>query len=339
MSPLAQRRFAQFKVNKRGFFSLIILAFILILTLGAEFVANDCPLLVRYKGGFYFPVFKNYPETTFGGTFETAPNYKDPELQALIKKEGWMIFPLIPFGPHSVNEDLQTPAPSKPSFQNWLGTDDQGRDVLARLLYGFRMSLVFSVILTTFSSIVGIFFGAIQGYYGGRVDLWIQRIIEIWNGLPTLFLIMLISSLFAPTALWLLAIMLFIGWPALVQVVRAEFLRARTLDYVRAAEALGAPTFYLMRCHILPNAWVSVLTYWPFLVSASITLLTALDFLGFGLPPGSPSLGELVTQGKNNIQAPWLGLTAFFAIALLLSLLIFIGEAIRDAFDPRKTSI
>ena len=339
MNPLMQRRLKQFKANKRGYVSLCLFIFLFLATLMAKFIANDQPLLVRYEGHFYCPVFKSYPETTFGGHFETATNYRDPLVKKLIEAKGWMVFPPIPYAASTVNYHLPTPAPSPPSGENWLGTDDQGRDVLARLIYGFRISISFGLILTFSAAIIGVCVGAIQGYFGGRVDLIGQRMIEIWSGLPILYLLIILSSMIEPNFWWLLGIMLFFSWMPLVGVVRAEFFRARALDYVRAAEALGVPTRRIIWRHMLPNAMIAGLTYIPFILNGSIATLTSLDFLGFGLPPGSASLGELLTQAKNNIHAPWLGLTAFFSIAFLLSLLIFIGEAVRDAFDARKTRV
>jgi len=302
----------------------------------AEFIANDKPLLVSFDNKWYTPIFQTYPETHWGGQFQTATNYRDQYVQKLINAKGWMLFPPIPFHVSTVNFHLEEPVPSPPSRINWLGTDDQGRDVLARLIYGLRISILFGLTLTIFSTLIGIIAGAIQGYFGGRIDLIFQRFIEIWSGLPILYLLIILSSLIEPNFWWLLGIMLLFSWINLVAVVRAEFFRTRSLDYVRAAEALGVPTWRIMIRHMLPNAMVATITYLPFILNGSITMLTTLDFLGFGLPPGSASLGELLTQGKNNVQSPWLGLTGFFSLAILLSLLIFIGEAIRDAFDPRK---
>lgn len=335
-SPLTQRRIAQFKANRRGYWSLWIFGVLFFIIIFAEFLANDKPLLVSYEGKWYTPIFHTYPETQWGGQFQTATNYRDAYVKKLIEKKGWMIFPPIPFHISTVNFNLSVPAPSPPSLDNWLGTDDQGRDVLARLIYGFRVSIFFGLILTFFSTIIGVCAGAIQGYFGGRLDLICQRIIEIWSGLPILYLLIILSSIIEPNFWLLLGIMLLFSWMSLVAVVRAEFFRTRSLDYVRAAEALGVPTLRIMWRHMLPNAMVAALTYLPFILNGSITTLTTLDFLGFGLPPGSASLGELLTQGKNHVQSPWLGLTGFFSLAFLLSLLIFIGEAIRDAFDPRK---
>lgn len=339
MNPITQRRLYQFKANKRGYYSFFAFLAIFFVTLFAEFIANDKPLLVRYKGNFYFPVFKSYPETTFGGTFETATNYRDPFVQKLIKPNGFMIWAPIPFGTNTVNYALTRPAPSPPTFDNLLGTDDQGRDVLTRSIYGFRISILFGLALTLGASVIGVFTGALQGYFGGRFDLIMQRFIEIWSNLPVLYLLIILSSMIEPNFWWLLAIMLTFSWMTLVSVVRAEFFRTRTLDYVRAAEALGVPSSRIIWRHMLPNAMVAVITYLPFILNGSIATLTSLDFLGFGLPPGSASLGELITQAKNNIQAPWLGLTAFFSISILLSLLIFTGEAVRDAFDSRKIKL
>ena len=337
MTPLTRRRLANFKANRRGYWSFWIFLVLFVLSLGAEFIANDKPLLVRYDNHYYWPVFQNYPETTFGGEFDTATDYRDPYVRELIDSKGWMIWPLIPYSYRTINYNLPVPAPAPPSAENWLGTDAQGRDVTARLIYGFRISVLFGLVLTAFSSVIGVAAGAVQGYFGGLTDLLFQRFIEIWQGLPTLFLLIILASVVTPTFWWLLGLLLLFSWTALVHVVRAEFLRARNLDYVRAARALGASDVTIMVRHVLPNAMVATLTFMPFILNGSITTLTALDFLGFGLPPGSPSLGELLAQGKANLQAPWLGLTAFFVLAIMLSLLIFIGEAVRDAFDPRKT--
>jgi microcin C transport system permease protein len=309
-----------------------------LVSLAAELIANDRPLLIRYESNFYFPVLTVYPEIVFGGEFETEADYRDPYVRDLVEaKGGWMLWPLIPFSYATINYDLPVPAPAPPSWENWLGTDDQGRDVVARLIYGFRISVLFGLILTVLSSVIGIAAGAVQGYFGGMTDLLFQRFIEIWSGMPTLYLLIIMSSMVTPSFLWLLGLMLLFNWMQLVGVVRAEFLRARNFDYVRAAKALGAGDVVVMFRHVLPNAMVATLTFLPFILNGSITTLTALDFLGFGLPPGSASLGELLAQGKANLQAPWLGLTAFFILAITLSLLVFIGEAVRDAFDPRKT--
>lgn len=339
ISPLTRRRINQFKSNKRGVFSLCLFITIFLFTLCAEFIANDRPLIVSFEGNLYFPILKNYPETQWGGTFETETDYRDAYVKDLIRAKGWMIFPPIPFSFDTINYDLEGPAPSPPDRMNWLGTDDQGRDVLARLIYGTRISILFGLTLTFFAMLIGISAGAVQGYFGGKVDLIMQRFIEIWSGLPILYLLIILSSMVEPNFWWLLGIMLLFGWMNLVAVVRAEFFRTRSLDYVRAAEALGVPTLRIIWRHILPNAMVATITYLPFIINASITTLTSLDFLGFGLPPGSASLGEMLAQGKNNIESPWLALTGFFSLAIVLSLLVFIGEAVRDAFDPRKVQV
>ena len=338
-SPLTIRRLQQFKANKRGYVSFWLFLVLFFVTLFAEFIANDKPLLVKYDDHYYFPIFKEYSETTFGGEFETETNYRDPFVRELIDKKGWMIWPLIPYSYNTVNYDLPVPAPAPPSKENWLGTDDQGRDVLARLIYGFRISVLFGLTLTLFSSVVGVAAGAVQGYFGGLTDLLFQRVMEIWSGMPVLYLLIILASLVQPNFWWLLGLMLLFSWMALVPVVRAEFLRARNLDYVRAARALGLATPKIIYRHVLPNAMVATLTFMPFILNGSITTLTSLDFLGFGLPLGSPSLGEMLNQGKNNLQAPWLGITTFAVLAVMLTLLIFVGEAVRDAFDPRKTNL
>lgn len=336
-SPLTARRLANFRANRRGWWSFWIFLVLFSVTLFAEFIANDRPLLVKYDGAYYTPVFHDYPETTFGGEFDTNADYRDSYVQELIAAKGWAVWPPIRYSYRTINYNLPVPAPAPPSAENWLGTDDQGRDVVARTLYGFRISVLFGLVLTALSSMVGIAAGAVQGYFGGLTDLLFQRFIEIWSGLPTLFLLIILSSVVTPNFWWLLGLLLLFSWMSLVGVVRAEFLRARNFDYVRAARALGAGDLTIMVRHVLPNAMVATLTFLPFILNGSITTLTALDFLGFGLPPGSPSLGELLAQGKSNLQAPWLGLTAFLVLAVMLSLLIFIGEAVRDAFDPRKT--
>jgi microcin C transport system permease protein len=339
VTPLTHRRFQNFRYNRRGFWSLWIFLVLFGLSLLAEFIANDRPLLVSYGGRLYFPVLVDYSETVFGGELPTQAEYRDPYVRQQIEAKGWMVWPLIPFSYHTINFDLPSPAPAPPSAVNWLGTDDQGRDVLARLIYGFRISVLFGLALTLSSSVIGVAAGAVQGYYGGLTDLMFQRFIEIWSGLPVLYLLIILSAIIEPNFWWLLGIMLLFSWMALVDLVRAEFLRARNFDYVRAARALGVSNPVIIRRHVLPNAMVATLTFLPFILNGSITTLTSLDFLGFGLPPGSPSLGELLAQGKANLQAPWLGLTAFFVLAVTLSLLIFIGEAVRDAFDPRKVGV
>ena len=337
ITPITARRLANFRANRRGFWSLWIFLTIFFLSLFAEFIANDRPLIVWYDGGLYSPVLKDYAETTFGGDFETGADYTDKFLiEQIKKKDGWIVWPIIPFKHDTQVQDLPSPAPSAPSVQNWIGTDDQGRDLTARLIYGFRISVLFGLVLTLFSSIVGVAAGAVQGYFGGRVDLYFQRFIEMWDSIPLLYLLIILSAIVEPNFWWLLGIMLLFSWMSLVGVVRAEFLRARNFDYVRAARALGASDRMIMIRHVLPNAMVATLTFMPFILSGSVVALTSLDFLGFGLPPGSASLGEMLKQGKANLHAPWLGLTAFLSLALMLSLLVFIGEAVRDAFDPRK---
>ena len=337
LTPLSKRRLANFRANKRGYWSLWIFIGLFVASLFAELIANDKPILINYSGELYVPVFIDYPETVFGGFLETTAEYADPEVREMIEEKGWIIWPLIHFSYDTVNYELAQPAPAPPSDLNWLGTDDQGRDVAARLIYGFRISVLFGLTLTFFSSVIGIASGAVQGFFGGLTDLFFQRFIEIWSGLPTLYLLIILASVVEPNFWWLLGLMLLFSWMTLVGVVRAEFLRARNFDYVRAARALGVDDWTIMFKHILPNAMVATVTFLPFILNGSITTLTALDFLGFGLPAGSPSLGELLNQGKANLQAPWLGLTAFFVLAIMLSLLIFVGEAVRDAFDPRKT--
>ena len=336
LSPITRRRLANFRANKRGYWSLLIFGTLFVVTLFAELIANDRPILVRYDGAFYMPVFRTYAETTFGGEFATEADYRDPEVAKLISAKGWMVWPLLPYSYDTAIKDLETPAPSPPSWRNLLGTDDQARDVVARLIYGLRISVLFGLLLTVLGSVVGIAAGAVQGYFGGLTDLLFQRFLEIWSSLPELYLLIILASIIAPSFWSLLAIMLLFSWTALVGLVRAEFLRTRNFDYVRAARGLGVSNTRIMLRHILPNAMVSSLTYLPFIMAGSVTTLTALDFLGFGLPAGSPSLGELLLQGKNNLQAPWLAMTGFFVIAILLTLLVFIGEAVRDAFDPRK---
>jgi microcin C transport system permease protein len=339
ISPLTRRRLDAFCANRRGFWSLWIFLLLFGVSLFAEFIANDRPIVVHYEGGWYFPILKNYPETTFGGIFPTETDYRDAEVKKLINEKGWIVWPLIPFSYNTINFNLPSPAPSPPSRVNWLGTDDQGRDVLARLIYGFRISVLFGLTLTAASSVIGVAAGAVQGYFGGVIDLGFQRFMEIWSGLPVLYLLIIMASFVEPNFWWLLGLMLLFSWMGLVDIVRAEFLRARNFDYVRAARALGVPDRTIILRHVLPNATVATITFLPFILNGSITTLTSLDFLGFGLPPGSPSLGELLAQGKANLQAPWLGLTAFLVLAVMLSLLIFVGEAVRDAFDPRKVTL
>ncbi|WP_285259153.1 ABC transporter permease [Halopseudomonas bauzanensis] len=337
LSPLNRRRFARFRANRRGWWSLHVFMLLFVLSLGAEFIANDKPLLLSHQDELYFPVFKRYAETEFGGEFPIEADYRSPYVRELVEDAGgWMLWPPIPYHYDTINYDLQVPAPAPPSADNWLGTDDQARDVMSRVIYGFRISVLFALTLTILSSIIGVIAGAVQGFYGGRIDLFGQRFIEVWSGLPVLYLLIILASFVQPNFWWLLGIMLLFSWMALVDVVRAEFLRGRNLEYVRAARALGAGNGTIMFRHILPNAMVATLTFFPFILTGGVITLTSLDFLGFGLPPGSPSLGELIAQGKANLQAPWLGLTAFVVLSVMLSLLVFIGEALRDAFDPRK---
>ena len=361
LSPINRRRWQNFKANRRGYWSFWIFLVLFFISLFAEFIANDKPFMIRVDGKFFFPAVITYPETAFGGEFETAADYRDPYLQKLIaEKGGTVVWPLIRYSYDTHNLDLPTPAPSPPTWRlteeqckavvekkglkscrdleyNWLGTDDQGRDVVARLIYGFRISVLFGLILTIISSIIGVSAGAVQGYFGGWTDLLFQRVIEIWTSVPSLYLLLIISSVLVPGFFVLLGILLLFSWVSLVGLVRAEFLRGRNFEYIQAARALGVSNRTIMFRHLLPNAMVATMTFLPFILSSSVMTLTALDFLGFGLPPGSPSLGELLSQGKTNIQAPWLGLAGFFSVAIMLSLLIFIGEAVRDAFDPRKT--
>lgn len=359
LSPINRRRLNNFKANKRGWWSLWLFLALFLLSLVAEFIANDRPLVVRYKDEWLFPIAVNYPEEKFGGFLATT-DYRDPVIAKEIAANGFAIWPPIRYSYRTHNLDLPVPAPAPPTWMlsdaqckpiaertggstcrdlewNWLGTDDQGRDVVARLIYGFRISVLFGLILCAFSSVIGIAAGAIQGYFGGWTDLIVQRLIEIWTSIPALYLLIIVAAIITPSFFVLLGILLLFSWVALVGVVRAEFLRARNFEYVRAARALGLSNRTIMIRHLLPNAMVATLTFLPFILNGSITTLTSLDFLGFGLPPGSPSLGELLAQGKANLQAPWLGLSGFMVIALMLSLLIFIGEAVRDAFDPRKT--
>jgi microcin C transport system permease protein len=364
LSPINRRRLQNFRANRRGHWAFWIFVALFGLSLFAEVIANDRPILVQYKGEWLFPVAVNYPEEKFGGFLATT-DYRDPVIQREIAANGWALWPPIRFSYNTNNLDLPVPAPAAPTWSltdeqcrptaeklglmpapgeacralewNWLGTDDQGRDVVARVIYGFRLSVVFGLVLAIVSSVIGVLAGAVQGYFGGWTDLLLQRFIEVWTAIPALYLLIIISSIITPSFLVLLGILLLFSWVSLVGVVRAEFLRARNFEYVRAARALGLSNGVIMFKHLLPNAMVATLTFLPFILNGSIATLTSLDFLGFGLPPGSPSLGEMLAQGKGNLQAPWLGLTGFFVIAFMLSLLIFIGEAVRDAFDPRKT--
>ncbi len=336
VSPLMRRRLASFRAARRGYWSFWIFLALFVLSLGADLLANDRPLLVRHDGRVYAPVLRGYPETAFGGELPTEAVYRDPDVRRLIEARGWMVWPPVPFRYDTIDWELPGAAPSPPSWRHWLGTDDQGRDLLARLIYGFRISVLFGLVLTLASSVVGVAAGAVQGYFGGWTDLLLQRFMEMWSGLPVLYLLIILASIVQPSFWWLLGLMLLFSWMSLVGVVRAEFLRARNLDYVRAARALGVRNTVIMARHLLPNAMVATLTFLPFILNGAITTLTSLDFLGFGLPPGAPSLGEILAQGKANLQAPWLGLTGFVVLAVMLSLLVFIGEAVRDAFDPRK---
>ena len=337
VTPLTLRRWAAFKANRRGYVSAIIFLILFVVSLFAEFIANDRPLLILHDGGIYLPVLKDYPETTFGGTFATDADYTDPYVQKLIADKGWALWPPIPFSYRTAVANLPSPAPTPPDGINWLGTDANARDVMARIIYGFRISVLFGLVLTIVSTVIGVLAGAVQGFYGGWVDLTFQRFLEIWGGMPFLYVLLILSSVIIPGFWTLLGIMLLVSWTWPVSVVRAEFLRARNFEYVRAAKALGMSDWRVMTKHILPNALVATLTFLPFTLSGSVTTLTALDFLGLGLPPGSPSLGELLQQGKANVQAPWLGISGFAVVGGMLTLLVFTGEAIRDAFDPRKT--
>ena len=363
LSPLQRRRWEVFKLNRRGYWSLWIFLVLFGISLCSEFIANDKPILIKYEGQYYWPIFKAYPETAFGGVFETEAVYRDPAVMAMVEqKGGWILWPPIRFSYDTANKNPPMPFPAKPTWLltdedcklaiergfhpcdaslewNWLGTDDQGRDVVARVLYGFRLSVVFGLVLTVLASIVGVAAGAVQGFFGGWTDLLFQRFIEVWTSVPTLYLLIIVAAVIEPNFWILLGILLAFSWVALVGVVRAEFLRVRNFEYVTAARALGLGNARIIFRHLLPNAMVATLTFMPFILNGSISTLTSLDFLSIGMPPDSPSLGEMLQQGKDNLQAPWLALTAFFVIAIMLSLLIFIGEAVRDALDPRKTLV
>jgi microcin C transport system permease protein len=336
LNPLQRRRVQNFMANRRAYWSLMIFILFFVLSLFAEFIANDKPLLISYDGKMYFPIFKDYPETVFGGEFDIEAEYRDSYVQELINEKGWILWPVIPYKFDTISYDLEVPAPAPPSTRHWFGTDDGSHDVAALVIYGFRLSVLFGLILTCLSSVVGVMAGAVQGYFGGLVDLLFQRFIEMWSSLPLLYLLIILTSVLVPSFGLLLLILLLFNWMSLVGVVRAEFLRARNYDFVRAARALGVKNAKIMFRHILPNAMVSTFTFLPFILNGSIVALTSLDFLGLGLPPGSPSLGRLLAQGKANLQAPWLGISSFFVLAVMLSLLIFIGEGVRDAFDPRR---
>ena len=337
ITPLNRRRLSNFKANRRGFYSMWVFFVLFATSLFAEFIANDKPIVVYINGELYFPVFEFVTEAELGGELPIEADYADPYVKDLIAKgDGWTINPPIPYAYDSIDLYINSPAPAHPSAQHWLGTDDSAKDTLGRLIYGFRLSVLFGITLTLISSCIGVAVGALQGYFGGLVDLIGQRLVEIWASLPTLLILIILSSVVVPSVYSLLIILVLFSWMSLVSVVRAEFLRARNFDYVRAARSLGVSSLTIMRRHVLPNAMVATLTFVPFILSGAVTTLTALDFLGFGLPAGSPSLGELLAQGKNNVHAPWLGLTGFFTLAILLTLLIFVGEAARDALDPRR---
>ncbi len=332
---IREKRMRVFKANKRGYYSLLIFCSLFFVSLFSEFIANDKPLLVYYKKSIYLPVFKSYSEREFGGDFESEADYKDPYVKELISKDGFILNPPIPYSYDTIKIKSNSSYPSAPTIENILGTDDNGRDVFARILYGFRISILFGLSLTFFSSIIGVMVGAVQGYYGGKIDLFGQRFLEIWGGLPMLYLLIILANYIQPTFWWLLGLLLLFSWTSLVGVVRAEFLRGRNFEYVKSAKALGQSDFKIITKHILPNALVATVTFLPFILSGSIVTLTSLDFLGFGLPSNSPSLGELLAQGKANIHAPWLGISAFVVLSSLLTMLVFIGEAFRDAYDPR----
>lgn len=336
-NSLTRRRWLRFKKNRRGYVSLVLFSILFFLSLFAEFISNDKPFLVKYNGHYFAPIFFAYPETTFGGDFDTEADYTDPYVRNKITTHGnWAIYTLNPHGYASINRDLDRPVPSPPSRENYLGTDDRGRDVLARLIYGFRLSVLFGFCLTFIGTAVGIVAGAVQGYFGGKVDLFFQRFIEIWGAMPELYLLIIFSSIFKPSILLLLILLSMFGWMGLSDYVRAEFLRGRNMDYVRAAKILGVSNFTIMHRHLLPNGMTPVITFLPFRLSGAILALTSLDFLGLGVPPPTPSLGELLAQGKSNIDAWWLSVSTFVVLVGTLILLIFIGEALREAFDPRK---
>lgn len=336
MSPLTQKRWLAFLQNKRAAYSAVVFLLFFVVSLFSELIANDKPLILKYKDEFYFPLFSVYADADFGGDFPTPADYHDPLIRSNIQAEGWMLMPIIPFSFNTVDYEMLTPTPAPPSARHWLGTDDEGRDIAARILYGLRLSVIFAFILTFISSVIGIIAGAVQGYFGGKIDIFLQRFMEIWEALPQLFILIIVASIFTPTFWSLLIILLFFSWMSLTGVVRAEFLRTRNLEFVKAAKALGVSNWRIMYRHILPNAVVATITFVPFLLSEAIVSLTALDFLGLGLPYEYPSLGDLVRQGKDNLQAPWIGITIFIVLSTLLTLLIFIGEGVRDAFDARK---
>lgn len=337
LSQVNQGRFERFKANRRAVWSFWIFSFFFVISMASELVANDKPLFIEYDGGWYFPFIKVYQETEFGGDFELEADYKDEFVAELIDEKGWMLWPPIRYSYDTINYNLPSPAPSPPTADNWLGTDDKGRDVVARLLYGFRVAVLFGFTVMVFSAVLGVFLGALQGYYGGWFDLLFQRFMEIWGSMPQLFILIILMSIVKPSFFWLVLVTLLWGWMGFVGVVRAEFFKTRNFEYVQAAKTMGMPDGRIMFKHVLPNAMVATMTFMPFVLTSSIGLLTSLDFLGFGMPVGSPSLGELLAQGKANLHAPWLGLTSFFIVGFMLTTLIFIGEGVRDAFDPRKT--
>ncbi len=337
VSALTSRRIKAFRRNRRAYWALIVLVIILVISCFAELIANDKPLIVKYKDSYLFPMATVYSDAFFGGDFPTEADYKDPFIIEQIEADGWMLMPIIPFSFNTVDYSLNLPTPTPPSLEHWLGTDDEGRDILARILYGIRLSVIFAFILTALSSIIGIFAGAVQGYFGGKTDILMQRFQEIWEALPQLFILIIVASVFQPTFWTLLVILLFFSWSSLTSVVRAEFLRTRNFEFVKAAKALGVSDARIIWRHILPNAVIATITFVPFLLAEAIVALTALDFLGLGLSQDYPSLGDLVRQGKDNLQAPWIGITIFIVLSTLLTLLIFIGEGVRDAFDSRKS--
>ncbi len=337
VTPATRRRADKFKANRRGYVSLLIFLALFALSLMAEVIANDKPLVIHYDGDFFFPILQDYQETDFGGSLPIQPDYRSDFMKQRIASGGWWLWPPIPYAYDTIISGLDEASPVPPSAAHWLGTDDQARDVVARIIYGFRISVLFGLLYTAGALVIGVAIGGVMGYFGGRLDLFGQRAIEIWSAIPTLYVLIILATVLTPSFWLILGINLLFAWMAFDGVVRAEFLRARNFDYIKAARALGLSHGAIMRKHVLPNAMVATLTFLPFVLNAGITTLTALDFLGFGLPPGAPSLGELVLQGKNNLQAPWLGITAFLTLAFMLSLLIFIGEALRDAFDPRRS--
>ena len=337
MNPILKKKINAFKSNKRAFTAFIFFLVVFVFSLFSEFIANDKPLIVKYKGDFYFPIFQEYTDKFFGGDFPTPADYKDALIISNIKNNGWMIMPIIPFSYNTVDYEIDSPAPTKPDKIHLLGTDDEGRDIIARILYGIRLSVIFAFILTLFSSLLGVLVGAIQGYFGGKTDIIMQRFIEVWESLPQLFILIIIASMFLPTFWSLLMILMLFSWTSLTSMVRAEFLRTRNFEYVKAAKSLGVGNFRIIFKHILPNALVTTITFVPFILSESIVALTSLDFLGLGLSGEYPSLGDLVRQGKDNLQAPWIGITIFIVLSGLLTMLIFIGEGVRDAFDTRKS--